>query len=202
VRLLLSLFTEAGLDERNVCHAAPAGPRLALMSLVRWIAENKDFLVAISVLLSPFAAVFVGLMGAKAVMKSTRLQVRSASLRDVRQRNLEKLRDECAAEIYAIAELKKEIEAPDVDSGKALRSIDDGMEARMVRISLLISAESRNVYDEWLTREAVLCPKLMSRKRGQELDPRTHSDFERTLNELTALAKEILDIEESRAGRK
>jgi hypothetical protein len=170
------------------------------MCLVRWIVENKDFFLAISVLLSPFAAVIVGLIGAKAVLKSTRLQVRSASLRDVRQRTLEKLRDECAAEIYAIAELKKEMEAPDVDSGKALRLIADGIEARMVRISLLISAESRNLYNQWFMRETVLCPELMNRKRGQKFDRHEQLDFERTLNELAGLAKKILDIEESRAS--
>jgi len=92
------------------------------------------------------------------------------------------------------------MEAPDVDNGKGLCTIANGIEARMVRISLLISAESRSLYNTWFQRETVLCPELMNRNRGQKFDRREQQEFERTVNELAALAKKILDIEESRAG--
>jgi hypothetical protein len=82
-----------------------------------------------------------------------------------------------------------------------LRSIADGMEARMVRISLLVSQESRKIYNEWFTREDVLCPELMSRKRGEKFDRTEQARFERDVNDMAALAKKILDIEEARAAK-
>jgi len=70
----------------------------------------------------------------------------------------------------------------------------------MVRISLLISAESRNVYNEWFTREGVLGTELMNRKRGEKFGRPEQDRFEREVNEMARLAKKILDIEESRAA--
>jgi len=44
---MLPLLAGTALHERNVCHAAAAGRRLAVMWLVRWIIENKDFFLVI-----------------------------------------------------------------------------------------------------------------------------------------------------------
>src|SRR5437763_1213016 len=81
-----------------------------MMSCVAWVEARKDFFIAIGALLSPFAAVLIGLISSKwqaaALLRSTRMQIRASALRDYRQRNVEKLREEIAAEIFYVSELR------------------------------------------------------------------------------------------------
>ena len=92
------------------------------MGCVTWVEAHKDFLVAIGALLSPFAAVLIGLVSAKwqavTMLKSTRMQIRASALRDYRQRNVEKLREEIAAEIFYVSQLRFKQQEVGLDAQK------------------------------------------------------------------------------------
>src|SRR5436305_5755505 len=112
---------------------------------VVWVEARKDFFLAIGALLSPFAAVFIGLQSSKrqaiALLKSTRMQIRASALRDYRQRNVEKLREEIAAEIFYVSQLRFKQQEVGLDDPKAQELVYDAM-ARKIRIRALQSAVS------------------------------------------------------------
>ena len=60
-----------------------------MIGFVTWVETHKDFCIAIGALLSPFAAVLIGLVAAKwqatTLLNSTRMQIRANALRDYRQ---------------------------------------------------------------------------------------------------------------------
>jgi len=89
---------------------------------VVWVEAHKDFFLAIGALLSPFAAVFIGLQSSKrqaiALLKSTRMQIRASALRDYRQRNVEKLREEIAAEIFYVSQMRYKQQQVGLDDAK------------------------------------------------------------------------------------
>jgi hypothetical protein len=80
-----------------------------MIDFVKFIETHSNFFLAIGALLAPFAAVAIDLvasrMQATALLKSTRMQVHASALRDYRQRDVEKLREEIAAEIFHVAQL-------------------------------------------------------------------------------------------------
>src|SRR6266699_5849255 len=94
-----------------------------MMSCVAWVEAHNDFFIAIGALLSPFAAVLIGLMSSKwqaaTLLKSTRMQIRASALRDYRQRNVEKLREEIAAEIFYVSQLRFKQQEVGLDDPKA-----------------------------------------------------------------------------------
>src|SRR6266699_4178838 len=94
-----------------------------MMSCVTWVEAHKDFFLALGALLSPFAAVLIGLISSKwqaaALLRSTRMQIRASALRDYRQRNVEKLREEIAAEIFYISQLRFKQQEVGLDDPKA-----------------------------------------------------------------------------------
>src|SRR5438309_3884275 len=114
-----------------------------MMSCVTWVEAHKDFLIAIGALLSPFAAVLIGLVSSRwqaaALLKATRLQIRASALRDYRQRNVEKLREEIAAEIFYISELRFKQQEIGLQDPKAQQLVYDAM-ARKIRIRALQSS--------------------------------------------------------------
>ena len=174
------------------------------MWLVNWIQQNKDFILAISALMSPFAAVFVALKVAKrqaaSVIESTRMQVRSAALRDARQRSWEKLRDEFAAQIYEIIALNDAIDMSPTDI-EALWLKVSAIEARKVRIKLVVSPKSQREYDKWATQEDSVFGHLLT-KIKEVRDGKFTGSPENALSEaidtLPGLAIDVLATEEKR----
>src|SRR5437588_2843072 len=126
------------------------------MWIIRSIEQHKDLFVVISARLAPFAAVFVGLRAAKrqatAIIESTRIQAKSAALRDARQRNWEKLRDEFAAQICAIIEVNDALHVSPQDTQGMWQKIVS-IEARTYRIRLGVSSASEAAYREWSEHE-------------------------------------------------
>jgi hypothetical protein len=114
---------------------------------VTWIETHKNFFLATGALLAPFAAVFIGLvasrMQAAALLKSTRMQIQASALRDYRQRNVEKLREEIAAELFDIHKLRSKHKHGSIDDPQAQELINDGI-ARKIRIRALRSSKWRD----------------------------------------------------------
>jgi len=115
------------------------------VNLVKWIETNKDFFLAIGALLAPFAAVLIGFVASKrqavTLLESTRMQIRASALRDYRQRGVEKLREEIAAQIFYMEQLPSKHQEFGLDDPKVRELIKDAA-ARRVRIRVL-SAVSR-----------------------------------------------------------
>ena len=173
------------------------------MCIITWIERNKDFFLVIAALLAPFAAVFVGLAAAKkqskALIESTTLQVRSAALRDVRQRSLEKLRDELAAQVYAIIELKDFLRMSPTDTDEIWRKMGP-IEARKFRIRLTVSSASKTQYDQWSNEENNIWWKIVAIKKGDKFSAEHASALEDDIERLAAIGSGILSVEEQRAA--
>jgi hypothetical protein len=117
---------------------------------INWFEYHKDLWLALGALLSPFAAVAVGLFVAKsqarALLLSTQLQVRASGLRDYQQKLIEKLREELAAQIFEVSQM---INIKEKKLGvEAWEKADRDIIGRQVRIRLLgaTSADALNKY--------------------------------------------------------
>jgi hypothetical protein len=169
------------------------------MWLVTWIEQNKDLFLVISALLAPFAAVFVGLKTATrqstALIESTELQVRSAALRDARQRSWEKLRDEFAAQVVEIMEVNYGLNLMAKDD-VAARLRFTSIEARSVRIGLTVSSKNSRAYSEWATHEDAVFGKLRQKRRSGRLTKEEEDQFISEIQALRLLARNVLEREE------
>jgi hypothetical protein len=142
---------------------------MTIISCVRLIEAHKDFFVAMGAFLSPFAAVLIGLISsrwqASALLKSTSMQIRASALRDYRQRNIEKLREEIASEIFYIADLRLKQQEIGLHDARAQQLVFDAM-ARKIRIRVLQSAASSEELREAFHFEEQLIDHI--RKRPSE----------------------------------
>ncbi len=133
---------------------------------VTWVEAHKDFFIVIGALLSPFAAVLSGLMSSKwqaaTLLKSTRMQIRASALRDYRQRNVEKLREEIAAEIFYISQLRFKQQDVGLNDPTAQELVYDAM-ARKIRIRALQSAASSEQLKECFKFEETLLDEIRSK---------------------------------------
>src|SRR4051794_8099246 len=110
------------------------------MKFVRWVETHKDFFLAIGVLLSPVAAVVIGLVTSKwqgkVLLESTRLQVEASALRDYRQGLIDKLREELAAQIWYVCQFRIKHVALGASAPGGLE-MQEASAARRIRIHLL-----------------------------------------------------------------
>jgi hypothetical protein len=143
---------------------------MLMSNSVAWVEAHKDFLLVIAALLSPFAAVFIGLTSSKrqaaALLESTRMQIRASALRDYRQRNVEKLREEIAMEIFYISQLRYKQQEIGLDNPEAAEMIYAAM-ARKIRIRLLQSGASTDQLEECPNREESLLNEIRSKPARQ-----------------------------------
>ena len=140
------------------------------IAYVAWVEAHKDFFLAIGALLSPFAAVFIGLKSSKqqavALLKSTRMQIRASALGDYQQRNVEKLREEIAAEIFYVSQLRFKQQEIGLDDPKAVEMVYEAM-ARKIRIRALESGASTKQLKECFDLEQKLLDEIRSKPARQ-----------------------------------
>jgi len=141
-----------------------------MIRCVAWVEAHKDFFLVIGALLAPFAAVFIGLKSSKrqaaALLKSTRMQIRASALRDYRQRNVEKLREEIAAEIFHVSQLRFKQQEVGLGDPKALEMVYEAM-ARKIRIRALESGASTEQLKACFDLEEKLLDEIRSKPARQ-----------------------------------
>ena|SRR5437868_8376142 len=185
-------------------HKIPSSYTQRMIEALDWIQRNKDFFLVLAALISPFAAVLVGFRASKrqaaALIDSTRMQVRSAALRDARQRAWEKLRDEFAAQIFGIIELNDALNE-DARDWDALWLQFAAIEARGIRIHLCVSAEGLEDFLKWAEQETAvytaLREKINSLKKGT-ITKEQNDVLLAAIHELPGLARNVLANEEKR----
>jgi len=131
------------------------------VALLRWIEVHKDFWLVIAALVAPFAAVFVALVSSKrqaqALLEATQMQIRSAAFREYRQRNIEKLREELAAQIFYLSELRFGQQELGLRHAAVQEMLRAGS-ARRTRIGLLVTSPTDvwshfiNLHDQLIDR--------------------------------------------------
>jgi len=169
-----------------------------MITFVTWIETHKDFCIAMGALLSPFAAVFIGLMASKwqaaTLLKSTRMQIRASSLRDYRQRNVEKLREEIAAQIFYYAQLRIKHQEVGIDDPKAQQLIQDSI-ARTIRIRALRSAVPSEQLEACFQFEDKLLEEIRSQPARQSWGLERNTIFATKIVQLGNLYLKILESE-------
>jgi hypothetical protein len=169
-----------------------------MVSCFTLIEAHKDFFVAIGALLSPFAAVFVGLMAARwqaaSLLKSTRMQIRASALRDYRQRNVEKLREEIAAEIFYVSELRFKQQEIGLHDPRAQQIVFDAM-ARKIRMRALQSAASGDQLQECFRFEERLIDDIKSRPAARPWSDGDNASISQKVDTLGNLYLKVLESE-------
>lgn len=168
------------------------------MRYITWFEVHKDFCLAIGALLAPFAAVLVALVSAKwqaaALLKSTRMHVRANAFRDYRQRNIEKLREEIAAEIFYVSELRFWQQQTGVNETEAQKSVYDAM-ARKIRIRALQSAVSSDELKECFKVEEQLLSEIRAKPPRQVWSDDENLAFNAKVDALGNLYLKVLELE-------
>jgi hypothetical protein len=119
--------------------------------------------------------VFIGLISSKrqaaALLESTRMQVRASALRDYRQRNVEKLREEIAAEIFYVSQSRFKQQEVGLDDPKAVEMVYEAM-PRKIRIRALESGASTDQLKACFDLEENLLNEIRSKpaRRSWGLD--------------------------------
>ena len=169
-----------------------------LIGCVTWVEAHKDFLVAIGALLSPFAAVLIGLVSSKwqaaTMLKSTRMQIRASALRDYRQRNVEKLREEIAAEIFYVSQLRFKQQEVGLNDPKARELVYDAM-ARKIRIRALQSAVSSEQLKQCFKFEENLVEEIGLKPARQSWGLEGNTVVNTKIDELGNLYLKVLESE-------
>ena len=169
-----------------------------MMSCVAWVEAHKDFFIAIGALLSPFAAVLIGLMVSKrqaaALLKSTRMQIGASALRDYRQRNVEKLREEVAAEIFYVSQLRFKQQEVGLHEPEVRDLVYEAM-ARKIRIRALQSVVSSEQLKSCFAFEETLVQEIRSKPAQQTWGMEENSVIDGKINELGNLYLKVLESE-------
>ncbi len=169
-----------------------------LTDCVLWIQAHKDFFLVIAALLSPFAAVFVGLKSSKrqatALLQATRLQICTNALRDYRQRNIEKLRDEIASEIHYVSQMRFKQQQVGLDNPHTLELVDAAA-ARRIRIRALQSAASSDQINECFVFEEDLMSEIRSKPAKESWGLEENASVCKRIDELGTLYLKVLEQE-------
>ena len=172
--------------------------------LITWIEAHKDFFVAMGAFLSPFAAVFIGIVSSKwqsaSLLKSTRMQIYASALRDYRQRNVEKLREEIAAEIFYISQLRFKQQEVGLNDPAAQNLVYDAM-ARKIRIRTLQSAASEGQLQECFKFEEGVVDEIRSKPAGEAWGLDENVSLNHKIDTLGNLYLKVLEVEMQAAGR-
>jgi hypothetical protein len=174
-----------------------------MIRCVTWVEAHKDFFLVIAALLAPFAAVLIGLVSSKwqavTMLKSTRMQIRASALRDYRQRNVEKLREEIAAEIFYVSQLRFKQQDVGLDNPKARELVYDAM-ARKIRIRVLQSAVSSEQLKQCFKFEENLVEEIGLKPARQSWGLEENTVVNRKIDELGNLYLKVLESESQAAA--
>lgn len=169
-----------------------------MIGCVNWIEAHKDLFIALGAFLSPFAAVLIGLISSKwqaaALLRSTRMQIRASALRDYRQRNVEKLREEIAAEIFYVSQLRFKQQEVGLNDAKAQELVYDAM-ARKIRIRALQTAVSSEQLKECFKFEESLVEEIRSKPAQQNWGLKENTVINGKIDELGNLYLKALESE-------
>ena len=169
-----------------------------MIGCVRWIEAHKDLFLALGALLSPFAAVLIGLISSKwqaaALLRSTRMQIRASALRDYRQRNVEKLREEIGAEIFYVSELRFKQQDIGLHDPKAQELVYAAM-ARKIRIRALQTAASSEQLKECFQFEEKLIDEIRSKPARQPWADEDNIAINQKIDALGNLYLKVLETE-------
>jgi hypothetical protein len=175
------------------------------VACVSWVEAHKDFFLVMGALVAAFGAVFVGLYSsrrqAKALLESTRMQIRAGALREYRQRNIDKLREELAAEMFYVSQLRFKHQKVGAEHSEAVQMVEEA-HARKIRIRLLVMSASEQL-DECFDIENKLINQIRRTPGGRVWSEADNLAFDRQVDALGALNLRILDSElQAAAGEK
>jgi len=155
-----------------------------LRVVVSWVEVHKDFFLVVAALIAPLAVMVV--------LISTRMQIRAGALRDYRQRNVEKLREELAETAYVdqlrIGQQEFGVSHPDV------RKMVDEARLRKIRIRFLVRA-SADLWTESFALEEELVKRIRGAREGQVWSEEENTKFDREVDGLGTLNLRIVERE-------
>jgi hypothetical protein len=169
-----------------------------MISCIRFVEAHKDFFIAIGALLSPFAAVLIGLISSKwqaaALLRSTSMQIRASALREYRQRNIEKLREEITAEIFYVSDLRFKQQEVGLHDTRVQQLVYDAM-ARKIRIRALQSAASSEELKQAFHFEEELIDDVRKRPSGAVWSDNDNLAINQKVDSLGNLYLKVLEKE-------
>ena len=122
------------------------------------------------------------------------MQIRASALRDYRQRNIEKLREEIAAEIFYVSELRFKQQEIGLHDTRVQRLVYDAM-ARKVRIRALQSAASSEELKQAFHFEEQLIDDIRKRPSGAVWSDTDNFAIDQKVNDLGNLYLKVLEKE-------
>ena len=169
--------------------------------MVNWIELHKDFCLVIAAfcaaLLSPFAAVVVAFVSAKrqarALLEATGMQVRAGAVREYRQRNIEKLREELAAEIFYVSQLRMGQQKLGLDHAEVVGMAEDA-QARKIRIHLLVGSAAEQ-WKHCFELEEQLIKRIRGTVPRKVWSDEENAAFDRQMDLLGVENLKVLEIE-------
>jgi hypothetical protein len=175
------------------------------MNLIRWLIKtveiHKDFLVTVAALLSPFAAVWAAIIASKraseGVIQSARIQTQADVVTAYRQRLIDTLRTELAAQIDYISYFRV-LRQESPTRWEEMTKVTMAGDARSTRIALLSGMDSLEA-KEFFSLSKKLVMKTQSAPREKQWTDEETAAFETELNELAHIAIELVSAELERA---
>ncbi len=146
-----------------------------LRVVVSWVEVHKDFFLVVAALIAAFAAVTVGLI-------STLWQIHAGALRDYRQRNVEKLREELAAETAYVRQFRFGQHEFGVNHSE-VRKMEEDARIRKIRIRFSVALEEE------------LVNRIKSARDGERWSDEENTKFDREVDRLLTLNLRIVERE-------
>ncbi len=157
-----------------------------LRVVVSWVEVHKDFFLVVAALIAAFAAVTVGLI-------STLWQIHAGALRDYRQRNVEKLREELAAETAYVRQFRFGQHEFGVNHSE-VRKMEEDARIRKIRIRFLVRA-AVDLWTESVALEEELVNRIKSARDGERWSDEENTKFDREVDRLLTLNLRIVERE-------
>ncbi len=169
--------------------------------MISWIEVHKDFCLVVAALsaavVGPFAAVFVGLVSSKrqarTLLEATRMQILAGAFREYRQQNIEKLREELAAELFYVSQLRFGQQKLGMDNPNVVQMVEEA-QARKIRIGLLVAASSDR-WKECFGAEEQLVKRIRGMRPREVWSPEENAAFDREIDRLGTLSVKVVEGE-------
>ena len=121
------------------------------------------------------------------------MQIRAAAFREYRQRNNEKLREELAAEIFYVSELRFNQQKMGLGHPDVIREVK-AAEARKMRIGLLVKAGAER-WKKCFALENELVERFRGTQPGETWGEEENRRFDREIDALGTLSFSVVQSE-------